>query len=270
MRSLALAALVALAPSWGVAGTLTIKGSDTMVLLSQRWAEAFMTKHPGVVVQVTGGGSGTGIAGLVNGTTDLATSSRPMTDVEKRKVTAKTGRPVIEIVVAKDGVTFFVNARNKLSALTEEQLRAVYLGDVTNWKDLGGEPAPIVLYSRENNSGTYVFVKDNLLKGDDFAPEAQTLPGTAAVVNAVSKEKHSIGYGGEAYASGVKRLKLKVADQEIEASKATIMDGTYPLARDLYFYLAKPPTGDLKAFIDFALSEEGQAIVTKVGYFPVR
>jgi phosphate transport system substrate-binding protein len=248
------------------AGNVTVKGSDTMVLLGQRWAEEFMKKGSGTKVQVTGGGSGTGISALINGTTDICMSSRSMKDAEVEKLRGRFNTTGTEIAVAKDGVTFYVHESNPLGSLTLEQLKGIYLGDITNWKDVGGADAPIVVYSRENSSGTYVFVKDNVLGGEDFAATAQTLPGTAAVVNAVSKEKNGIGYGGAAYAKGIKELKVN----NVEPSAENIKSGKYPLARDLYFYLRNKPTGEAKAFIDFALSAEGQEIVKKVGYFPVK
>jgi phosphate transport system substrate-binding protein len=257
-------------PAAAHAGTVSVKGSDTMVILGQRWAEEFMKKNASAKVQVTGGGSGTGLAALINGTTDIAMSSRPIKDAENQKVRALAKAPAEQVSVAKDGVTFYVHEKNPLNALTVEQLKGIYLGDITNWKDVGGPNAPIVLYSRENSSGTYVFVKDNLLGGEDYAPEAQTLPGTAAVVNAITKEKNGIGYGGAAYAKGIKELKIKVGNEEIAPSAENIKSGKYPLSRDLYFYLRTQPTGEVKSFIDFALSAEGQQIVNKVGYFPVK
>jgi phosphate transport system substrate-binding protein len=257
-------------PSVALAGTVSVKGSDTMVILSQRWAEEFMKKNASTKVQVTGGGSGTGLAALINGTTDIATSSRPIKDAENEQIRTQAKAPAEQIAVAKDGVTFYVNEKNPLNALTVEQLKGIYLGDITNWKDVGGPNAPIVLYSRENSSGTYVFVKEHLLKGEDYAPEAQTLPGTAAVVNAITKEKNGIGYGGAAYAKGIKELKIKVGTEEVAASAENIKSGKYPLSRDLYFYLRAKPTGEVKSFIDFTLSAAGQEIVNKVGYFPVK
>lgn len=248
---------------------LTVKGSDTMVILGQRWAEDFMKKNAQAKVQVTGGGSGTGIAALINGTTEIAMSSRAMKDAEKKKIEEK-GQQVVETPVAKDGVTFYVHPQNPLTSLTEDQLKKIYMGDLTNWKEVGGPDAPIVVYSRENSSGTYVFVKDELLDGGDFAPEAQTLPGTAAVVNAVSKEQHGIGFGGAAYSTGIKELKVKVGEEEVPASLENIQSGKYPLARNLFFYTRGQPEGQAKAFIDFALSAEGQALVKDVGYFPLK
>lgn len=274
MKKTLLCSLVALGltvlPLAAQAGTVTVKGSDTMVILAQRWAEAFMKKNPSMKIQVTGGGSGTGLAALQNGTTDIAMSSREMKPAEEQKLRTQYKAPPTQLSVAKDGVTFYVHESNKLDALTVEQLRDIYLGDTTSWKDVGGADAPIVLYSRENSSGTYVFVKDVVLGGDDFASAAQTLPGTAAVVNAVAKEKHGIGYGGAAFAKGIKELKVKKGNEAIAASPENVKSGKYPLSRDLFFYLRAKPAGDVKAFIDFALSPEGQAIVTQVGYFPVK
>ncbi|MFY2557245.1 phosphate ABC transporter substrate-binding protein [Corallococcus terminator] len=267
--SLVVGLLLAL-PLSAHAGNVTVKGSDTMVILGQRWAEEFMKKAPATKVQVTGGGSGVGLAALQNGTTEIAMSSREIKDAEKQKLRARYNTTGVEIPVAKDGVTFYVNESNPLTALTVEQLRGIYVGDITNWKQLGGADAPIIIYSRENSSGTYVFVKDHVLDGDDYAASAQTLPGTAAVVNAVSKEKNSIGYGGSAYAKGIKELKIKKGNEDIAPTAENIKTGKYPLSRDLYFYLRNKPSGDTKTFIDFALSPEGQAVVTKVGYFPVK
>jgi phosphate transport system substrate-binding protein len=266
---IALAALAA--PVLASAGTVTVKGSDTMVILAQRWAEDYMKKTPGKKVQVTGGGSGTGIAALVNGTTDVASSSRPIKDAEKAKVRDRYNTLPTEIAVAKDGLAVYVHESNPVSQLTLEQLGSIYLGDVTNWKQVGGPDARIVLYSRENSSGTYVFFKDNVLGGEDFAANAQTLPGTAAVVNAVAKEKHGIGYGGAAYAKGVKEVRIAgKGGQGWLPSAENVKAGTYPLSRPLFVYTRGKPSGEVKDFIDFCLSPEGQAIVTQVGYFPVK
>ena len=175
LRALALA-LVSLAVlgaagcGGGRARNITVKGSDTMVLLGQKWADEYMKAHPGAVVAVTGGGSGTGIAQLINGTIDIAQSSRPMKDEEKAKIAASTGAPVEEYAVARDGVTVYVHAANPLTTISLAQLKGIYTGAITNWKAVGGPDEPIVVYSRENNSGTYVFFKEHVLGGADFAP----------------------------------------------------------------------------------------------------
>jgi phosphate transport system substrate-binding protein len=165
-----------------------------------------------------------------------------------------------------------VHESNPLKQLTLAQLRDVYLGLTTNWKQLGGADTPIVLYGRENSSGTYVYFKDHVLGGKDFSARCQTLPGTAAVVNAVSKDPRGIGYGGAAYAKGVREVGIQATagSPAVLPNEATVRDGSYPISRDLYFYLRKKPAGDAKKFVDWALSAEGQGIVTKVGYFPVQ
>jgi phosphate transport system substrate-binding protein len=258
------------APDKGGSKAVTVKGSDTMVILVQRWAEEYMKQSPGMPVQVTGGGSGTGLAALVNGTTDIAMASRRIKGPEAQQVQDRYKVTPQEIPVAKDGVTFYVHESNPITSLTEDQLRGIYLGDITNWKDVGGEDAPIVVYSRENSSGTYVFVKELVLLNADFTERALTLPGTAAVVNAVAKEKNGIGYGGAAYGKGIKELKVKVGAEEIPPSPENIRSGKYPLSRELFFYVRGEPEGAVKQFIDFALSLEGQQIITQVGYFPVK
>lgn len=261
-----------LVSSSSFAGNITVKGSDTMVVLGQKWAETYMKTHSGQTVQVTGGGSGTGISALTNGTTDIAESSRTMKDAEKAAVQTKFNQPAKEIVVARDGVTVYVQKSNPLNELTRDQIKQIYTGKVENWKDVGGPDAKITVYSRENNSGTYVFFKEHVLENADYTPRAQTLPGTAAVVNAVARDKNGIGYGGAAYSKGIKALKIKkdAASPAIAPSAQTVKDGSYVLARALFFYTRGEPTADIKAFIDWVLSAEGQKVVTEVGYFPVK
>lgn len=250
---------------------VTIKGSDTMVILGQRWAETYMGLHPGTRIQVTGGGSGTGIAALINGGTDICEASRPMKDKEKEQVRSRHGRDVKEIPVALDGVAIYINQSSPIQALTRAQVKAIYTGRVTNWRDVGGNDEKIVAYSRENNSGTYVFFKEHVLNNEDFAREIQTLPGTAAVVNAVSKDPASIGYGGIAYATGIRAVAVK-PDENSEAvhpSLETVQNGRYPLSRNLYFYTIGEPQGEEKVFIDWVLGTEGQKICEAVGYYPL-
>jgi phosphate transport system substrate-binding protein len=268
----AAAGLLASAPAVLAARGITLKGSDTMVILAQRWAENYMRGHPGKVVQVTGGGSGTGIAALINGTTDVCMSSRPMKEPEKLKLRERFQTRGVEIPVARDGLSVYVHATNPVKELTLDQLRDVYLGRITNWKALGGPDQAITLYGRENSSGTYVYFKDTILKGRDFAPRTQTLPGTAAVVNAVARDPHGIGYGGAAYAKGVRDLALSFAPGKpaVAPTAATVADGTYPLSRHLYFYVRNKPAGDVKAFVDWVVSADGQRLATEVGYFPLR
>jgi len=243
-----------------------------MVILGQRFAEIYMQKHPGAVIQVTGGGSGTGIAALINGTTDIAQSSRPIKPEEAERVKAKFGVEVIETPVALDGLAVYVHESNPVEELSLAQLKAIYTGRVTNWKEVGGPDLPIVLYSRENNSGTYVYFKEHVLENADFAPATQTLPGTAAVINAVAKDPKAIGYGGIAYGRGIKALKVKkdATAPGIAPTVENVLSGRYPISRQLYFYtVGKPNNPVARDFIRWVLSPEGQAVVKDVGYYPL-
>jgi phosphate transport system substrate-binding protein len=252
--------------------TITVKGSDTMVILAQRWAEKYMAEHQDIVVQVTGGGSGTGISALINGTTDICNASRPMKKSEREKLKQRFNTLGVEIPAARDGITLYANESNPVTELSLDQIKAVYLGQITNWKDLGGPDAKIILYGRENSSGTYVYFRDNVLKGADYSPLTQTLPGTAAVVNAVARDKNGIGYGGAAYAKGIKEIKVKkdASSPGYAPTLENITSGAYPITRYLYMYTRSKPNGAMKAFIDWTLSAEGQSIVSQVGYFPVK
>lgn len=252
--------------------SITVKGSDTMVILAQRWAERYMATNKDVVIQVTGGGSGTGISALINGTTDICNSSRPMKPSERDKLKQRFGSRGVEIKCAQDGLSLYVNETSSVQELTMKQIKDIYTGKINNWKDVGGPDQRIILYSRENNSGTYVYFKDNVLEGDDFAATAQNMPGTAAVVNAVARDKWGIGYGGAAYGKGIRELKVK-ADEKSEAFTPTIENirsGQYPMSRFLYMYVKNRPSGAMKEYIDWILGDEGQNVVSEVGYFPIR
>jgi phosphate transport system substrate-binding protein len=275
IKKISIALLLAVAAFTGAAfiqqSKITIKGSDTMVILSQRWAENYMKKNPAVSIQVTGGGSGVGIAALINGTTDIANSSRPIKSSEVQKLKDRYNTLGVEIPCAKDGITIFLHESNNVKELTIKQLSDIYQAKVTNWKQVGGEDASIKLYGRENSSGTYVFFKDEVVKGD-YAASCQTLPGTAAVVNAVKKDKYGIGYGGAAYATGVKHcmVKKEASSPAYLPTTENIAKNLYPVTRYLYLYMRSKPTGETKKFVDWILTPEGQKTVTDVGYFPVR
>jgi phosphate transport system substrate-binding protein len=251
--------------------SVSVKGSDTMVILGQRWAEQFMKENAGVTVQVTGGGSGTGIAALVNGTTDICQSSRPMKDKEKADVKAKRGKDAVEKKVALDALAVYVNAKSPLQEISIPQLAKIYRGEVTNWKDVGGPDKKIVIYGRENNSGTYGYFKEHVLENKDFASQVQTLAGTSAVVSAVKGDELGIGYGGIAYNEGVRALKVKKDDKAtaIAPSLATAQDGTYPLSRFLFFYTAGEPTGNAKKLSDWVTTPAAQKVIEEVGYYPL-
>ena len=266
-----LAVVMTIGYSFTTINKITIKGSDTMVILSQKWAEVYMKKNPGTNIQVTGGGSGVGLAALINGSTDIANSSRPIKTAELAKIKAKYQKSGVEIACAKDGLSVFLNKGNSISELTIQQIGDIFSGKITNWKQVGGADAKIQLYGRESSSGTFEFFKEHVVK-TDFSRACQTLPGTAAIVNAVKKDKYSIGYGGAAYAEGVKDCAVKkdAKTKGVLPSEATIKNKTYPISRYLYMYLKAKPTGETKAFIDWILSSQGQSLIADVGYYPLK
>ncbi|HET6511355.1 MAG TPA: phosphate ABC transporter substrate-binding protein [Candidatus Kapabacteria bacterium] len=250
---------------------LTMKGSDTMVQLAQRWAELYMKDKQGVQVQVTGGGSGTGISALINGTTDICAASRPMKDNEKQKLIDQYKYAGMEVRVARDGITLFVHGDNPVKEMTLDQIAKIYKGEITNWSEVGGADQEIVVYGRENSSGTYEYFKEHVLKKEDFKNGMQALSGTAAVVNAVGRDEQGIGFGGLGYSKGLKEIAVKPhADSAAYLpTKENILSGQYPISRYLYLYLRQRPEGEMKAFIDFILSKNGQEVVANEGFFPV-
>lgn len=251
---------------------ITVKGSDTMVILAQRWAEKYMESNPGITIQVTGGGSGIGLAALINGSTDIANASRPMKPSEREKLKQRYNSLGVEVKTAKDGLSVYLNEKNSVKELSIQQIKDIYTGKITNWKDVGGKDAKIIVYGRENSSGTYVYFKDNVLGGEDFTSKMQSMPGTSAVVNAIVKDANSIGFGGAAYAKGIKfaAVKKDASSKAYIPTEENIKSGNYPITRYLYLYLKTRPSGEMKDYIDWILSAEGQSIVTKVGYFPVK
>ena len=254
------------------AGNITVKGSDTLVVLAQKWAETYMGKNAATKIQVTGGGSGVGIAALQNKTTDLCNSSRKMKAAEIANCVQAFNKRPTEYKVALDGLSVYVNESSPLKEITLEQLELVFTGKIRNWKELGGSDAPITVYSRENSSGTYEFFKEHVLKGKDFVASAQTMPGTAALLQAVAKDKSGIGYGGAAYGQGAKALLVKKdgGSPAIEATEENVVKGIYPIWRYLYVYVNPAlDKGEISAYINWIRSDAGQSIVKDVGYFPL-
>lgn len=254
----------------GQGGTLSLKGSDTMVILAQRFAEGYMHAHAGTTIQVAGGGSGTGIAALLDGTTDIADSSRPISERETNDLQSRRHVAPHETRVAIDALAVYVHQSSPLQSLTLEQLSAIFRGEVTNWSAVGGPDAPIVLYSRENNSGTYAYFKEHVLHNADFAANAQTLPGTAAVINAVSHDPNGIGYGGIGYAEGVRVLAIAAEGSEpIAPTMENAVSGRYPISRFLMMYTAGEPSGLAADFLAWVVTPDGQALVEQAGYYPL-
>lgn len=272
MKSLAVlaAALVLAAPAH--AGNITVKGSDTLVVLAQKWAETYMSKNADTKIQVTGGGTGTGFAALQNKTTDLCNASRKIKAAEITTCIKAFGKRPTEYKVCLDGLSVYVSADNPVKELTVAQVADIFNGKTKNWKEVGGPDAPITVYSRENSSGTYEFFKENVLQGKDFASSAQTMPGTAAVLQAVAKDKNGIGYGGAAYGAGAKHLAIKKDDASaaIEPTEENVVKGTYPIWRYLYVYVNPAlDKGDIAKYLTWIRGDEGQKVVKDVGYFPL-
>lgn len=259
------------APRQSSSRPVTVKGSDTMVIMTQRLAEEYMKANAGRIVQVNGGGSGTGIAALINGTIDLAQASRPMKDDERSKAEAQRHSKIVETPVALDALAAFVNAANPVKELRIDQLAAIYTGKVKNWKELGGSDAPIILYGRESSSGTYDYFREHVMQKADFSPIVQTLQGTAAIINAVGKDPNGIGYGGIAYAKEVRPLAIssKEGVTAVAPTEATVKDGSYPLSRKLFFYYPESAPAGVREFVQWTLTPEAQRLVVSVGYFPL-
>ncbi|OPJ55411.1 phosphate ABC transporter substrate-binding protein [Alkalithermobacter paradoxus] len=249
-----------------------VRGSDTMVNLGQQWAEKFMDEHPEAQIAVTGGGSGTGIAAIINGTADIAQSSRKMKDSELEQAKAN-GFELKEFVPGLDGIAIVVNKDNGVDTLTMEDLKAIFTGEKTNWKDFGGKDAPITLYSRESNSGTYAFFKEFVLNDEEYAQSSNLMPSTQAIVEAVKQDANGIGYIGLGYLNDeVKAIKVS-KDSNSEAflpSLETIKSGQYPVARELFIYTAGEPTGVVKMYVDFMMGPEGQKVVQDLKFIPVK
>ena len=272
VQFLSAAAVAAGMASSAIAGSITVKGSDTLVILAQKWAEVYMGSHTDTKSQVTGGGSGIGFAALQSQTTDLCDASRKAKPAEIANCIKAFGAKPTEYKVALDGLSVYVNSDNTIKELSEDQLKQIFTGKVTNWKDVGGPDAPITVYSRENSSGTYEFFKEHILKGQDFAASAQTEPGTAAIIQAISKDKGAIGYGGAAYGDGVNHLKIKKDDNSpaIEPTEENVVNGSYPIWRYLYVYVNPNLDKDeIAAYLKWIRSDEGQKIVKDVGYYPL-
>lgn len=258
--------------------TIQIKGSDTMVNLGQSWAEEYMAKFPDRVVAVTGGGSGTGISAIIAGTCDIAQSSRNMTDDERAKAEA-SGQKVHETMVAYDGIAVIVNPANPISKLTIAQLSDIFTGKVTNWSAVGGPDKPILVLSRERNSGTHIFFLEHVLrrgnaKGpEEYATEALMMPSSQAIAAEIKGSETAIGYVGLGYVSPELKV-LQVAQSENEPfespSLQTVQSGAYQISRPLYFYTHGELGIPVTEFIAFTLSPEGQEIVKILDFVPLK
>jgi phosphate transport system substrate-binding protein len=262
----------------GAQTTISNKGSDTMVNLALAWAEHYQGLHPEVQVAVTGGGSGTGITALANNTVDIANASRTIKPEEIATMKA-SGIDPVEFVVARDAIAVIVNLSNPVHELTLPQISDIYSGKINNWEEVGGEDRPIVRLSRETNSGTHVYFLERVLRlGESgnktlFAPDTLLLPSSEGITAEVRDNPNAIGYDGLGYVTPEVKV-VKVADKPggdyIYPSAETVTNQTYPIARDLYMYTAGEPQAAEKAYIDWILSPQAQAIVEQLGFVPIK
>jgi len=253
------------------------KGSDTIVNLALAWAEKYQTDHPDVRISVTGGGSGTGIAALINGSADLANASRKIKDEEVDEARANGIEP-LEHTIARDAIAVIVHPDNPVNELTLQQISDIYSGKIQNWSEVGGEDRPIVRLSRETNSGTHVYFLETVLrlgsKEDKtlFSMDTLLLPSSEGIISEVRQNPNAIGYDGLGYVPhDVKKIAIAKSAGEpyVLPSVETVNDKSYPIARDLYMYTAGEPTGIIKAYLDWILSPEAQEIVLQLGFVPI-
>jgi phosphate transport system substrate-binding protein len=253
---------------------LTIKGSDTMVHLVSTWAEEFMNIHPGIEISVTGGGSGTGIAALINKTTDICAASR---EIKKKEIelAGNNGVDPIGVAVARDAIVVVVHPDNPIDTLIIDQLGSIFSGEIESWSRVGGPTRPIIVLSRESSSGTFQFFQERVLHKKDYAYRARLMPGTSAVIQSVSADEWSIGYVGLGYAlevgDEVKMIRVKTDSDSLPVmpSEKTVKNGDYPISRPLLLYIDGPAQGPVKDFVEYCLSRQGQQIVRETGYVEV-
>ncbi len=245
---------------------ISITGSTTVFPIAQMTAEMYMEINPDINISVRGGGSGVGIAALMNGQTNIANASRPI-KTKELKIARENGVDPFEIIIAMDGIAIIINPSNKIPNLTFEQLKNIYNGKIINWKELGGKSAPIVVISRDYSSGTFEVFKTLVLEGDKVRDDALLLASNKAVVTTVANTPGAIGYIGFGFLSD----KVKaVSVGNVMPSEETVNNGTYKLARALYMYTNGKPKGEIKDYLDYVLSEQGQQIVEKVGYISLQ
>ena len=248
-----------------------IKGSDTVLPVAQQTAERFMNQHPDTRVTVTGGGTGVGISALLDNTTDIAMASRPIKFSEKMKIKS-AGEDVAEIVVAYDALAVVAHPSNPVKQLTRQQLEDIFRGKITNWKQVGGDDRKIVVYSRETSSGTYEFFKESVLKNTNYMASSLSMPATGAIIQSVSQTKGAIGYVGLAYVSPrVKTLSVSYDGKHYAAPTVeNATNKTYPIVRPLYYYYNVKKKAEIDPLVQYILSPDGQDIIKKSGYIPVK
>jgi len=244
---------------------IRIKGSDTMVTLAQGWAEKFMQQNTGVAVYVEGGGTATGIEALIKGNIEICTASRPLRPEEVQRLAKKQQNVGIAHLVAKDGLSVYLHPNNPVRSLTLAQVKGIYTGQITNWREVGGKDEAIVVLSRAPSSGTYLYFQEHVLDGQAYGVNAINMPTTAAIVHEIEKNPPAIGYGGLAYGENLVHCKIN----SVSPTAESVREDKYPIARYLYFYTIKKPEGIVKLFIDWVLSKDGQRVVKEIEYVPL-
>jgi phosphate transport system substrate-binding protein len=244
---------------------IRIKGSDTMLLLTSRWAEEFMRVHPRIAVYADGGGTETGIEALIEGETDLCAASRTLRAEEVRRLLQKRGSLGISVLTAKDALSVYLHPDNPVNSLTMEQITGLFTGEIRNWRDVGGADVPVTVISRQPNSGTFLFFEEHVLQGRPYSRGAETVASTDAVIRRVRELPGAVGYGGLPFGDDLSH----VAVGGIKPTADNVRNGSYPISRYLYLYASRPLEGELKLFVDWVLSNAGQTVVRNVGYIPL-
>ncbi|MFA7288020.1 MAG: phosphate ABC transporter substrate-binding protein [Melioribacteraceae bacterium] len=244
---------------------IKIKGSDTMLSLTEYLAEAYMRKNPGVSIYVDGGGSSSGIKSLINREVDICMASRPLQPEEIQMIASKYSSLGVSYIIAKDGLSIYINPKNSKRDFSIEEIKKIFTGKIKNWKTLGGKDEAIVPIIRTPNSGTYLYFKEHLLEGEDYISNAITETTTAKVIEQVAKNINAIGYGGLASES----LEYHASINGVPSTEENIRNDKYPINRYLHFYLLTNPNGVLKDFVDWVLSPSGQKIIKDSGYIPL-
>ena len=267
-------------PSARTSAYIQNKGSDTIVNLALAWAERYQTEHPDISISVTGGGSGTGIAALINGTVDIANASRAITADEIKQAKANGVNPV-QVVISRDAIAVVVNPQNPVRRLTLQQISDIYNGKINNWTGVGGDDRPIVRLSRETNSGTHVYFLQTVIRLGDpknttlFSTDTLLLPSSEGIINEVRQNPNAIGYDGLGYIppdlmNSVIAVAVDAGGAYVIPSITTVNNNSYPVSRDLYMYTNGQPTGTIKDYINWILSPEAQKIVADLGFVPIK
>jgi phosphate transport system substrate-binding protein len=244
---------------------VTISGSDTMFELTSKLAEEYMKDHPGISVKVDGGGTAAGIRQLIKGNIDICTASRNLKPEEAKDLADYYGSLGLVFLIAKDALSIYLHPENPVKNLTFDQLKKIYIGDINNWKLVGGIDTLIQPVTRNPNSGTYLYFKEHILEAEEYVNSSLIIPTTREIVRYVEQNINAIGYGGMGYTGKVKHIKI----DGVEPTETNVINDTYPIIRYLHFFTTKSPGGEVKRFIDWVLSPAGQSVVRKSGFIPL-